>query len=724
MDAKDVSRRVHSPKGMCAAALPDNGMDARAHRNPHAAPRPNPHTGAPPPARPTTRRAAWLAALVFAALAAWGATLRWIDATPLPDLAPAVSSQALDRQGRLVAARMVADGRWRLAPGPVDPLYLRMLVALEDRRFARHPGVDPLALARAALQSAAAGRIVSGGSTLTMQTARLLEEAPTGDWRTKLRQIRLALALERRLDKAQILDLYLTLAPFGGNLEGVRAAALGYFGKEPRRLTPAEAALLVALPQSPEARRPDRRPAAARAARDRALDRAAAAGVITLDEAAAGRRDPVPAARRPLPALAPHLTDRVLAAAPPGAAVALALDAGLQARIEALLAERAAELGPSVTAALIVVDHRTGEIRARAGAADRLDPARRGFVDMTLAPRSPGSTLKPLIYGLGFEAGLLLPETLVEDRPMVFGGYAPQNLDQAFLGTMTARRALQASRNLPAVAVLDAVGPARLMARLRRAGAAPQLPPGGRPGLALALGGLGLTLEDLARVYAAVARGGEAVALRDRPGPAAPGPRILSAAAAWHVMDVLRGAPPPRNGVAGTIAFKTGTSYGHRDAWAVGWDGAHVVAVWFGRADGAALPGVLGLDAAAPALFDAFARIGPPVPLPPAPPEALTLAAAELPAPLRAFRPRQAEAPGPRIAFPPDGARLELAPGASLALRVGEGTPPFRWLADGAPIPAPAFGREAEWRPQGRGFAELAVIDSTGQASRARIWIQ
>jgi penicillin-binding protein 1C len=663
--------------------------------------------------------------LALGLLVVWGAGLRWIDATPLPDLAPATGTLILDRDGRLLSAGMVADGRWRLAPEAVDPLYLRLLLAAEDGRFPAHPGVDPLALARAAVQAARSGRIVSGGSTLTMQTARLLEEAPTGDLAAKLRQIRLALALERRLGKDEILALYLTLAPFGGNLEGVRAASLAWLGKEPRRLTPAEAALLVALPQAPEARRPDRHPEAARAARDRVLARAAAAGALDADEAAAARRDPVPERRRPFPALAPHLAERALAAAPAGSVQRLTLDAGLQARLEDLLRARAAELGPSVTAAALVVDHRTGEILARVGASDRLDPARRGFVDMTLAARSPGSTLKPLIYGLGFEAGLLLPETMVEDRPMTFGTYAPQNLDQAFLGPMTARRALQTSRNLPAVAVLDAVGPARLLARLRRAGADPRLPPGGAPGLALALGGLGLRLEDLARVQAAIARGGEAVVLRDRPGPVQTGPRVLSEAAAWHVMDVLRGAPPPANGVAGAVAFKTGTSYGHRDAFAVGFDGAHTVAIWFGRADGASLPGALGLDTAAPALFEAFARIGPTVPFAPPPPEALTLAAAELPQPLRAFRPRAAAVgQGPRIAFPPDGARLELAAGASVALKVGDGAPPFRWLVDGAPLDAAPFAREAQWRPAGPGFADLAVIDSAGRAARASIRIE
>ncbi|HRO12283.1 penicillin-binding protein 1C [Amaricoccus sp.] len=677
--------------------------------------------------------AAVLAALALAA----GALVwldRWIDATVLPPLVPKTSAVVLDRHGTLLSAYTVADGRWRL-PVPLDAVdrgYLAQLVAFEDRRFRSHPGVDPLALARAAARSLAAGRIVSGGSTLTMQVARLLEEGPTGTLSGKLRQIRVALALERRLDKDAILSLYLTLAPYGGNLEGIRAASLAWLGKEPRRLTPAEAALLVALPQSPEARRPDRAPEAARVARDRVLARAAAAGALDATEASAARTEPVPTLRRPFPALAPHLADRLVAVRPGAGEIATTLDAGLQSRLEILVAERARVLGPGISAALIVADHRTGEIRARIGAADRLDPSRGGFVDMSRAVRSPGSTLKPLVYGLAFEAGIAHPETVIEDRPMRFGSYAPQNLDRTWLGPITARIALQASRNLPAVALLDAVGPAQLMARLRRAGASPQLPPGGGPGLAIALGGVGLTLEDLVRLYAAIADGGTARPLAEtsEPAPAAPA-RVLDGVPAWYVADILRGTPPPPNGVAGRIAYKTGTSYGHRDAWAIGFDGAHVVGVWFGRPDGAPVPGALGIEAAAPALFDAFARLAPePVALPPPPAGALTVTTAELPAPLSAFQARGAADArgGPEIAFPPEGARVDLGlgrgAGRPLAIRLGAGVPPFRWLVDGAPIPVDPFARQAEWRPDGVGFVDLAVIDATGRTARTSVFLQ
>ena len=316
---------------------------------------------------------------------------------------------------------------------------------------------------------------------------------------------------------------------------------------------------------------------------------------------------------------------------------------------------------------------------------------------------------------------------------MRFGTYAPQNLDRAFLGPISARTALQASRNLPAVALLDAVGPAQLLARLGRAGAAPRLPPGGAPGLAMALGGVGLTLEDLARLYAAIANGGQAVRARRnarRPGRRRPPParrrgRLACRRRAARHAAAGRAARPdasPSRPAPATATATPGRSASTARMWS---------AVWFGRPDGASVPGALGLEAAAPALFDAFARLYPePEPLPPPPASALTVAAPQLPAPLRRFRARGAADAdgGPEIAFPPDGARVDLGlargPGSPLAIRLGAGAPPFRWLVDGAPLPVDPFARQAEWRPDGVGFVDLAVIDATGRAARASVLLE
>jgi penicillin-binding protein 1C len=672
-------------------------------------------------------------ALLAAVAALWLAALgrdgvdAWIDATALPPLTPATSVDVVDREGRLLRAYTVADGRWRLPVrlDEVDPVYLHLLLAYEDRRFRDHAGVDPLALLRAGGQALLAGRVVSGGSTLTMQVARLLEESGTGRVAGKLRQIRVALALERRLDKDAILTLYLHLAPFGGNLEGVRAAAIRYFGKEPRRLTPAEAALLVAIPQAPERRRPDRAADRAEAARDRVLARAVRDGLMDEGTAAAARREAVPGARLPLPALAPHLADRARAEDPTAARHRLTVDAPLQAALEALAVEALQGREPALQVAIVVADHRSGEILASVGSAGLADDARMGFVDMTVALRSPGSTLKPLVYALAFDQGLAHPETLIEDRPMSFGGYAPQNFDRRFRGTLRVREALQLSLNLPVVQLAEAMGPARLMSALDQAGVRAEVP-GGQPGLAVALGGVGVGLTDLVQLYAGLARGGVVRPLVWREGEeSAEGRRLVSAVAAWQVGDILAGLAPPPGAPANRLAYKTGTSYGHRDAYAIGYDGRHVVGVWMGRPDGTPVPGAFGADTAAPVLFQAFRRLKVRLDPQPAPPPAtLMVPTAALPAPLQRFRPRGAAfaptADAPAVDFPPDGAEVELLP-EGLMVRVRGGTAPFTWLADGAPVAIALPSREAVLPAPGTGFVTLSVIDAEGRSARVRL---
>lgn len=679
--------------------------------------------------RLASRAAARLLALALIAGFALGAgAWRWVATTELPPLSPRTSVEVLAADGRLLRAFTVADGRWRLAAAPerVDAGYLAMLIAYEDRRFHRHRGVDPWALVRAAAQAVSNGRIVSGGSTLTMQVARLIEDGSTGSWPGKARQIRVALALERILSKDEILSLYLHHAPMGANLEGVRAGSLAWFGKEPGRLTDAEAALLVALPQAPSLRRPDLHPDEARTARDRVLARAAASGAIAADAARDAMREALPAVRRPFPALAPHLADRLRAAEPERRVHRTTLDADLQAALEALAHDAVQDLPRQATLALMVADLDDGRVLASVGSADYGSDARRGFVDMTRALRSPGSTLKPLIYGLAFSDGSAHPETLLNDRPADYAGYAPQNFDQVFRGPVRAREALQASLNLPVVELTHALGPARVMAALRQAGIEAEVP-GDVPGLAISLGGIGVSLEGLVQLYAAIARGGEARALSARP-DAAPRTlgRLLTPEAAWHVADVLAGAPRAARLPAWPLAVKTGTSSGYRDALALGFDGVHVAGVWVGRADGTPVPGMSGATDAAPLLFEVFARLGPrPEPLPPAPPRTLIAASsAELPAPLQRFGSRRAEVDdAPQLAFPPDGAALERLAGG-IPARVERGLPPFAWFADGAPLAVRSYERELRLAVDGPGFVTLSVVDAGGRAARARVEVR
>lgn len=665
-------------------------------------------------------------------LGSWGGDqLRgWVSATKMPSLVPQVSTQVVDRDGHLLRAYTVADGRWRLgAPSShVDQRYIAMLLAYEDKRFLEHGGVDPRAVLRAGWQALRHGRVVSGGSTLTMQVARLLEDSGTGKWHGKLRQLRLALALEQRLNKTQILDLYLTLAPFGGNLEGVRAATLAWFGKEPHRLTPAQAALLVALPQSPETRRPDRHPDRARAGRNRVLTRAAATGLLPHDEGEAARREPIPTRRIGFPQFAPHLADRLRAAHPTQTHIATTLRRDLQQSLESLAARALEGKSARLSIAIMVADHRSGEILASVGSARFAPDTRQGFVDMTRAKRSPGSTLKPLIYGLAFDDGLLHPETLVEDRPTDFAGYRPQNFDKHYRGTLRVREALQLSLNIPVVATLDTIGPARLMSAMRKSGAQPAL--SGTPGLAIGLGGVGLSLQDLLGIYGALALNADADAmppLHDMAGTAAAPVRVIGEAAAWHVADVLAGVPPPANAPDLRLPYKTGTSYGHRDAWALGWDGAHVAGVWMGRPDGTPVPGAFGGDLAAPVLFEVFSRIAPQTePLAPPPPDALIVSQAQLPQPLQRFAARGAalrpDVSAPIIAFPPDGALVETQ--GPLVAKVSQGQAPFTWLANGAPVVVRGHDRQVELSDLGHGFVELSVIDALGRAARTQVFLR
>lgn len=687
------------------------------------------------------RRLALLAAVgvIWLIAACAGAVSGLVEAYGPPPLGRNLETSrvVLDRNGTLLRAYLTSEGRWRLAASrnDVDPRYLEALLAYEDKRFVSHHGVDPLAIARAVYQLVSQGRIVSGGSTLTMQVARLLEPRRERSVDAKIRQAVRAVQLEAALGKDEILATYLTLAPYGGNLEGIRAASLAYFGKEPRRLTLGQAALLVALPQAPEARRPDRFPDAAKRTRDRVLDRIAGHGVFSDEEIARAKHEEVPSGRVPMPLLAPHAADQAVSSAPHERVLRLTIDARLQKTLERLARDRAQALGPDMSVAMVVADNATGEVLARVASPDYFDERRAGQVDLTQALRSPGSTLKPFIYGLGFEDGLIHPETLIEDRPIRYAGYAPENFDLTFQGTVTVRRALQLSLNVPAVAVLEAIGASRLTARLGEAGASVVLPRREAPGLALGLGGIGIRLSDLTMLYAGLARQGTVAPLVERLGATPLSPRrLIEPVAAWSVANVLIGTPPPENAAGGRIAFKTGTSYGYRDAWAIGFDGRRTIGVWVGRPDGAPVAGLMGRTAAAPILFDAFARLGGGLqPLPPAPKGALIASTAKLPPPLQRFASAaskgEAMAQKVRIVFPPDGASLELSgsegePRDPIAVKIAGGAPPLNVLLNGMPLAAKRSARTLFFAPDGPGFVRLTVTDATGAADSVVVRLQ
>ena len=669
--------------------------------------------------------------LVLIALVAAETAVFTLDALLPPDMSRAVRSSpvALDRRGAWLRALPVEDGRWRIRADlkRTDPVFLKRLVAVEDGRFWLHPGVDPLSAVRAAGSAAASGRVTSGASTLTMQTARLLEPRPRNILSKLIEMVR-ALQIEARLSKREILALYLTLAPYGGNLEGVRAASLSYFGHEPETLTDGEQALLIALPQAPEARRPDRRPEAAREARRAVLDKMIRAGRMTEAEAAEAEGEPLPG-RAPFPALAWHAAGELARAAPASqASVVSTLDAALQARLEPLAAAVARSQGPGDTAAILVVEIETRAVRAAVGSGG-LD-REGGWIDMTRAIRSPGSSLKPFIYGFAFDDGIAAPDTELEDAPRRFADYQPENFDRTFHGKVTAREALSHSLNVPAVELLDRIGASSFEARMAGAGIELVRPKAQlkTPGLAIALGGVGISLRDLATLYAALGDSGVAKPLawteaEAKRRPRQTGRRLMRAESAAKVLEILRETPPPAGVTAAPLtrgrplmAYKTGTSYGFRDAVAAGIVGRYALVVWTGRADGGARGGLTGRDSALPLLFDVADLLD----APPSAPRPIAPRAAP-----KALERLEAAAEGPRLIFPPDGStvRVEAFGPRSRGLALAASGEAVSWYAEGEPLRADPVSGRVVWRPRGPGFYRLMAVDSAGRRAMARVRI-
>ncbi|WP_370338245.1 penicillin-binding protein 1C [Parvularcula marina] len=642
-----------------------------------------------------------------------------------------VSTVITDREGRPLRAFPVEDGRWRLAADvdTIDTDYIDALIRIEDKRFYEHPGVDPLAVFRALASAAANREITSGASTITMQTARLLEPRER-TLRSKIIESFRALQLEARLSKLEILELYLTLAPYGGNLEGVRSASLAYFGRPPEALTPEEIALLIALPQSPEARRPDRKPGIAKATRNSILTQLAENGVLAATTAEDAGLEEVPATRAAFPGDAWQISDTIHQRMEKSGSFTTTLDWGLQEEAERLVRAAAMTSGENVQAAALIIEIDGRAVRAAVGSAGR-DRAG-GWLDLTNRRRSPGSTLKPFIYGLAFDDGAAAPGTVINDLPSRFASYSPENFDRTFRGEVTIAAALQHSLNVPAVQVLDEVGAARFLSALTFAGGSPSMPSSADSdvGLAIALGGLGISMRDLGILYAALGDEGEALPLAFTPeeeetNRSAKGYPLMSPESATEILTILKGAPPPPGRMpsklttgARHIAFKTGTSYGFRDAWAAGVSGNYAVIVWTGYADGTPRPGVTGRQAAAPLLFDLFDAIRRTLPDETGAEKIKVLP--DAPSPLARFTPDNAP---PQILFPPDEAEIWADSPTREFVLSARGTGPLQWYADGQPIGLDAGGAPI-WQPGGPGFYRLEVVDAAGRSTVTKVRVR
>lgn len=530
----------------------------------------------------------------------------------------------VDKDGLPLRAFADQQGVWRY-PTTVDkvsPLYLQALIHYEDRYFYQHLGINPVAIIRAAWQRIKHGRFVSGASTLTMQVARIMQshdKTLTG----KAGQMFRAMQLEWHYSKTEILNYYLNYAPFGGPLEGVEAAAHAYLGKSASDLNHAEAALLAVMPQAPSHYRPDRYPDRARQARDKVLNRLADDQVWSPQIVAEALQEPVYAQYKTQPMQAALLARKLRHQNPGERLIRTTIDRPLQTELEWLVKDYAAGIGQGMSAAVMVVDNDSMAVRAYVGSADFFSDSRAGQVDMIQAVRSPGSTLKPFIYGLALDQGLIHSQSLLFDVPTSYNGYRPHNFSEHFSGPVSASAALLRSLNMPAVQLLDVIGPEPFYAAMHNAGLNLRLPDQARPNLSMALGGGGVTMAELIRVFSALGRKGQAGYVRYRPDQEHRDRPLLSPGAAWIVQDILsQGHLGPRlynDDIhrKSSLAFKTGTSYGGRDAWAIGVNQQFTLGVWVGRPDGAFVSDNTGRLGAVPLLRQVHHMLNPnPPPLP------------------------------------------------------------------------------------------------------------
>ena len=658
--------------------------------------------------RRRTRR--WLiggaSAGVLALLAGAGGlvALGRFDPAPMPP-ASDWGTRIVARDGSLLALAPAAGGVWRFKTEPraVSPFLVRLLVTVEDQDFRYEPGVNPLAILRAAGQWIAAGHVVSGGSTLTMQAAKLLDPRPR-TIATKVLETARAIDLWGRKTPDQILGLWLSSAPFGGNLVGVEAASYAWFGKPPGALDAAEAALLVALPRRPEALRPDRHPGAAKRLRNRILALAEQRGLLTPAEAAKAEGEPVPRHRHAMPRALPQLFAEVHH--PP--VLRTTIDAGLQRAVTDAAHAALLAFPPRTALTIMVANARTGAIDAL-WLGDWNDAARAGRSDLSRALRSPGSTLKPFLYALAFANGLAARDTLLADAPQRFGAYGPEDFTGRFAGRVTAGEALRRSLNLPAVGLLARYGALRFAADLAAAGTPLRLPRDSLPSLPIILGGDGISMRALMALYCGLASDGRVRRLRLEAGAPPPNAaRLLSPDAARSVADVLTRGFPGDLTLRG-VAWKTGTSAANRDNWAFGFDRTHVIGVWVGRPDGAPMDGGEAADRALPILARLFGLLPAAPRHPLASPTMLSLAAVPAADPLR-------------LLFPPPAAVID-GPGP-LELKAMGGERPLRFLVDGAPVGSTPALRNTQWLPPGPGFYRVTVLDAAGVAVHAAIRVR
>lgn len=621
-----------------------------------------------------------------------------------------------DQNDQVLARYSTPDNYWRLVPSieEIDPNYIKALLAIEDARFYFHSGVDVPAIGRALKTWHRSGQAKSGASTITMQLVRQYKPRPRV-FKSKVIESLAALKYELIFSKDEILKQYLTRISYGGNIQGIEAASWRYFKKPPTQLTWDEIALLIALPQAPEARRPDRHPVAAKAGRDRILLKLVKEGVLTEGLAEEAMEVPVPNHVNSFPSDAdigaPLLTAR-------NRDLHSYIDPSIQNTAHRVLKQALEPQGHPVNASILVVENKTRNVVAQVTAGARHHEG--GWLDLTRAVRSPGSTLKPFIYGLAMSDGQAGVNSTIRDAPTRFGAYQPENFNRRYHGKVRLQDALKHSLNVPAVATLDQVGSARFEALLTSAGAIPRLPKHREEdsGLSLALGGAGMTAVDLATLYTALANEGVAKPLNwelDQKRKET-GVQILPPETVQKVTDILASATPPKGRLPGhlsqsrsAVAYKTGTSYGARDSWAAGYTDDHTIVVWVGRPDGAPRPGQTGRQSAAPLLFDVFDS------LMDSTARSMTLADNRI-RESKAFK-TTLDA-GPQISFPSDGSDVLLGRKRKDLRLQAQSSKDLRFYIDGQKLEV-QYGA-ANFEPKSAGFYTLKVVDSEGRSNLSR----
>ena len=650
----------------------------------------------------------------------------WVALPPPIGKLDNVSPQLFDRNGTLLSSYTVDDGLWRVHTPleDIDPRFIAALIAVEDERFWHHSGVDILSILRATRTFIRSGEAKSGASTITMQLVRQIEPRERV-LSSKIFESARALQYNLRLSKTEILEQYLTHISYGGNIHGLGAATQIYFGKSPKYLTWSEIAALIALPQAPASRRP--RPSdhlSLITGRNKVLDKLVRQKVITETQAAEAKQDRLNLNFSRLPTTGDAAIASLAKSLKKQKNKTTSLDAKMQSMLHGVFKGHTSAWPQEVNGSAIIVHNQTREVRALIGAASVSRDG--GWMDLTRIKRSPGSTLKPFIYGLAMDEGLIDASTQLSDLPQNFNGYEPENFNRIYHGDVRVHEALRHSLNIPAVAVMQQLGAPRFEAMLRDSYINPQRanPKREEAGLAIALGGVGLTALDLATLYTGLANGGEVVPLVWQTSDTPKNPRYMfSQETAEELTQILRYAPSPNGSLphwvkenGNPVAYKTGTSYGYRDVWAVGYTPEWTVVIWVGRPDGGVMPNQTGRKVAAPIMFDVFDQ------LPNNGSEFGYFKTADASAGLQKMIDKTPAVSGPEFIFPVDGAViLDPQKGRGVNVTLRQMSKLSSLYVNGEPI-AP-MGDSWIWKPSSSGFYKLTGLDDQGQSQTISVRI-